>query len=92
LNDGHVKKCVRTTVNILTPWLGGCSRYFSFVSTFTELQEVTISLIMSVCICLEQLDSRWMDFHEILYLSIFQKSVAEIQGSLKPVKNSGYFK
>jgi hypothetical protein len=27
---------------------------------------------------IEQLGSNWMDFHEILYLSIFRKSVEEI--------------
>jgi hypothetical protein len=31
------------------------------------------------------------DFHEILYLSIFRKSVEKIQVSLKSDKNNGYF-
>jgi hypothetical protein len=31
---------------------------------------------------MEQLGSHWMDFHEILYLSIFQKSVKKIEISL----------
>jgi len=32
----------------------------------------------------------WMDFHEILYLSICQKSVLKMQGLLKSEKNNGY--
>ena len=37
-----------------------------------------------------QLGSHWTDFHEILYLSIFRKSVEKIQVSLKSNKNKGY--
>jgi hypothetical protein len=37
----------------------------------------------------EQLGFHWTDFHEILHLSIFQKSVDETQFSLKPDKNKG---
>jgi hypothetical protein len=40
---------------------------------------------------MEQLGSRWTDFHEILYLSIFQTYVEKIQVSLKSDKNNGYF-
>jgi len=40
---------------------------------------------------MEQLGSHWMDFHEILYLSISQKSVRENLVSLKLDKNKGYF-
>ena len=38
---------------------------------------------------MEQLGSHWTDFHEILYLSIFRKSVEEIQVPLKSDKNNG---
>jgi hypothetical protein len=38
-----------------------------------------------------QLGSHLTDFHEILYLSIFQSSEEEIQVSLKSDKNSGHF-
>ena len=34
-------------------------------------------------ICMKQLDSHWMDFHEILYLSIFRKSVEKISSFIK---------
>jgi hypothetical protein len=40
---------------------------------------------------MEQLSSRWTDFHEIRDLSIFRKSAEGIQGSLKSDKNNGYF-
>jgi len=39
---------------------------------------------------MEQRGSRWIDFHEILYLSIFRKSVEKTQVSLKSYKNNGY--
>jgi len=41
-------------------------------------------------VCIEQLSSHWMDFCEILYLIIFQKSVKKIQFSLQSKKENGY--
>jgi hypothetical protein len=38
-----------------------------------------------------QLCSRWTNFHEIWYLSIFRNTVEKIQVSIKPDKNNGYF-
>jgi hypothetical protein len=38
---------------------------------------------------MQQLGLHWA--HEILYLTIFRKSVKEIQVSLKSDKNNGYF-
>jgi len=40
---------------------------------------------------IEQLQFQLTVFHEILYLSIFRKSVEKIQSSLKSDKNNGYF-
>ena len=40
---------------------------------------------------MDQLGFHLTDFHEISYLSIFQKSVEKIQVSLKSNKNDGYF-
>ena len=40
---------------------------------------------------MEQLGSRWTDFHEIWYVRICQKSVEKIQVQLRPDKNKGYF-
>ena len=39
----------------------------------------------------EDLGSRWTDFCEISYLSMFRKSVEKLQVSLKSDKNGGYF-
>jgi len=39
---------------------------------------------------MEQLSSHWMDFREILYLIIFQKSVKKIKFSLQSNKDNGY--
>ena len=38
---------------------------------------------------MEQVVSHWMEFHEIWYLSIFQKFVEKIQVSLTSHKNNG---
>jgi len=40
---------------------------------------------------MEQFGSHWTDCHEILYLSIFRKSVHTIHVSLKYDRNNGYF-
>jgi len=40
---------------------------------------------------MEQLAYHWVDFHEIVYLNIFRKSVEKIQISQKCGKNTGYF-
>ena len=40
---------------------------------------------------MEQHSFHWMDFHEILYLSIFQKSVMKIQVWLTSDRTNGYF-
>ena len=44
-----------------------------------------------LCVSMEHSGSHWTDFHEILYLSIFLKSVEKIQILLKSDKNNGYF-
>jgi hypothetical protein len=38
----------------------------------------------------EQLGFHWTDFHEILYLSIFRKSVKKVQVSLKYDRSNAY--
>ena len=49
---------------------------------------------MSVCLSIrprmEQVGPHWTDFHEILYLNIFRKSVEKIQFLIKHDKNNGY--
>jgi hypothetical protein len=41
----------------------------TFLGAFAELEKVTVSFVVSVR--MEQLDSHWTDFDEILYLRIF---------------------
>jgi len=69
-------------------------RYFlSVLGVFAKLQNAAISFFMSIhqSVCIEQLGSTWMNFHKILHLSIFQKSVNKIQVSLKSDTNNRYF-
>jgi hypothetical protein len=40
---------------------------------------------------MEQLGSHWTDFHEILYLSIFRKSVERVKILLKSDESDRYF-
>jgi hypothetical protein len=64
-----------------------------FLGAFAKLRKATIRFVMSVhpSVLMEQLGSHWKDFHEILYLRIFRKSVEKIQVSIKSHKNSLYF-
>jgi hypothetical protein len=52
---------------------------------------VILKMPVRLSVRMEQLGSHWGDFHEILYLNIFQKSLEKIQVSLKSDKNNGYF-
>ena len=60
-------------------------------SNISFVTSVHLSLCLFVCpsIHMEQLDSHWTEFHEILYLSVFRKSVEKIQVSLKYDKDNG---
>ena len=84
----------RNTIMIILKWW---QCYFSCSGTFSNLRKANISFVMLACpsvspsVRMEQLGSHWKDFHEILYLSILQKSVKEIQVPLKSDKHNGYF-
>ena len=52
---------------------------------------MNFDLSVRLSVRMEHLDSHWTDFHEILYWSIFRKSVKKIQISLKSDKNNEYF-
>jgi len=43
----------------------------------SQLGHVCLSVCLSVLV--EQLSSHWTEFHEILYLSVFRKSIERIQ-------------
>jgi len=78
----------RVMTSILSFWL--CKG--NFVWVFTKLWKVTISSVAFVCLSvhMQQPGNHWMDFHEIWYLSIFQRCVKEDQISLKSDKNKMY--
>jgi hypothetical protein len=60
-----------------------------FLGAFAKLRKATISFVMSVR--MEQLESHWTDFNEILYLGFFSKPDEKIEVSLKSDKNNGHF-
>jgi hypothetical protein len=60
-----------------------------YSGAFANLRKTTISVVVSVR--MEKLGSHRTDFLEIWYLSVFRKSIEEIQVSLKYDKNNGYF-
>ena len=66
---------------------------YVLLGAFVKLRKATVSFVMSVCpfVRMEQLGSHWTDFHEILFLSIFRKSVEKNQVSLKSDPNNWYF-
>jgi hypothetical protein len=62
----------------------------TFLGALAKLRKSTISFVMSVhpSVRIEQLASNWTEFHKIRYLSIFRKSVEEIQIPLKSDKHN----
>ena len=84
-------------------WMKNRAQIKKTVSSFTfrRFRKIAKSDLASSCLsaCLsvrpsarmEQFCSHWTDFHDILYLRIFKKSVAKIQVSLKYVRNNRYF-
>jgi hypothetical protein len=71
--------------------------HITFLGAFAKFQKATVSFVTFVCpsvrpsVRVEQLGSHCRDFHEIWYLSIFQKSVKKIQVLYKYDKNNRYF-
>jgi hypothetical protein len=63
----------------------------TLLGTFVKLRKGTISFVMvvrlSACppVRMEQLDSHWTDFHEILYLSILRPYVENIRVKLRKI-------
>jgi hypothetical protein len=54
-----------------------------FSGAFAKLRKATVSFVL-VCLSarMQHLGSHWTDFHEISYLSIFRKSVENVQVAL----------
>jgi hypothetical protein len=65
----------------------------TLLGAFAEFWRATVSFVVYVrpSVRMEQLGSRWTDFHEIWRLSIFLKCAEKIQALLKTEKNKGYF-
>jgi hypothetical protein len=67
---------------------------YIFLRTFPKLRKATISSVMSVRLSVNpsvrmELGTQWTDFHEILYLSVFWKSVTIIHVSLNLTRKTG---
>jgi len=60
------------------------------LGAFAKLRKATPNFVMSVSVHTE-LGPHRTNFHEILYLSIFRKSIEQVQVSLKSDTNSVYF-
>ena len=69
----------------------GWQLHVEFLGTFAKLRKATTGFIVSVSLSIrmEQLGSHSTDFCEDLYLSIFRKSLDEVEVSLKSDKNDG---
>jgi hypothetical protein len=75
--------------------------YIYILGAFTKLRKAIISFVMSVypTVCpptslsvrMEQLGSRWTDFHEILCVVFFQNPY-KIQAPVTTEDNNGHFK
>jgi hypothetical protein len=63
------------------------------LGAYAKLRKATVSFVMSVRPFdrKNQRGSQWMDFHLILYLSIFRKYVQKIQVSFTLWRDNGYF-
>jgi len=56
------------------------------IGAFAKLRKVNVSFVVSVCFY----GSHCTDFHKILYLRVFRKSIEKSQVLLKSDNNSGY--
>jgi len=68
--------------------------YLSMMIAFRLVRKISKSdyYLRRICPFVRiELGFHWKNFHEILYLSIFRKSVKKIHISLKREKNKGYF-
>jgi hypothetical protein len=76
---------------------GNLAWLWALITNNNKNNNIIISVCLSVCpsfrplVRMEQFGSRSMDFHEMWYLCIFQKSVKNIQVSLESYKNKRHF-
>ena len=86
----HAALC-RSIYSLLTGYSLGTLQ--GFLGALAKFLTVTVSFVMSdgrLSVCMEQLCSDCVDFHEILYLKIYCKYWVKIKVSWKSEKNSGY--
>jgi hypothetical protein len=86
INTKVHKTCTTTNVE---RWIG-----HYFLGAFTKVRKATTGIVMSVCpsVCPHgKTASHWVEFHEILYSSIFRKFAEKIKFSLQYNKNNEYF-
>ena len=63
-----------------------------FSGAFAKLRKATVCEFVRPFVHVHQFGFHLADFHEILYLRIFRKSLETIQVLLKSDKDNGYFK
>ena len=65
--------------------VGISATYKSILGAFAKLRKATISFVTPIrlTVRMEQLESHWTDFREILYLSILRKSFREDSSFIK---------
>jgi len=76
--------------DILREIIAICITPFGFWACPQNYEKLLLALSCP-SVRMEQIGSNWMDFHDILYMNIFRKSVEKIKVSRKPDKNTGYF-
>ena len=62
-----------------------------FLGAFANLRKRLLASSRLTVRASVRMRRNWMDFHEILYLGIFIKSIDKIHVSLNHVKNNGHF-
>jgi hypothetical protein len=75
------------SLSYLSPFTRDIFIFILILSTVSRMPKASVRLSVGM----KQLGSLWTEFDEILYFSIFKKSVQKIQVSLKSEKNNGYF-
>jgi hypothetical protein len=96
LSDGHTAHCrlSHTVCSTCYDEAAGVDQKQVF-GAFAKFRKATINfktvtgcLFLLPSVHMEQLGSHWTDFHDILYLNIFRKSLEKIQVPLKSEKNN----
>jgi len=60
-------------------------------TTNPKLANINFAISVRPSVRMEQLGSHWADFHKVLHLKIFRKSIKKIPVLLRLDKKKGYF-